>query len=163
MYNSRLHIANYKSHPFFGYPIDLFHLHNHSVKVQDGAWFPADEAGKRVLPNLADNNDAYLQYPRTKRDFPSTYSSAIKYFAYITVDIDTAQGMQRVVRYIEPYSIGVGKNGRADFIESLNPLLTYPDARAKKMSIYILKEETTYQGGAMYLYYTKTVDLKPHP
>ena len=163
MYNSRLHIANYKKHPFFGYPIDLFHLHNHSVKVQDGAWFPADEAGKRVLPNLADNNDAYLQYPRTKHDFPATYSSEIKYFAYITVDIDTAQGMQRVVRYIEPYSIGSGKDGRADFIEILNPLLTYPDTRAKKMSIYILKEETTYQGGAMYLYYTKTVDLKPHP
>ena len=163
MYNGRLHIANYKSHPFFGYPIDLFHPHNHSVKVQDGAWFPADEAGKRVLPNLADNNDAYLQYPRTKHDFPATYSSAIKYFAYITVDIDTAQGMQRVVRYIEPYETGSGKDGRADFIESLNPLLTYPDARAKKMSIYILKEETTYQAGAMYLYYTKEVDLKPHP
>lgn len=157
MYNGRLHIANYKSYPFFGYPIDLFHLHNHSVKVQDGAWF------KGVLLNLADNNDSYLQYPRTNHDFPATYSSAIKYFAYITVDIDTAQGMQRVVRYIEPYEIGSGKDGRADFIESLNPLLTYPDARAKKMSIYILKEETTYQAGAMYLYYTKTVDLKPHP
>lgn len=157
MYNGRLHIANYKSHPFFGYPIDLFHLHNHSVKVQDGEWF------KGVLPNIADNNDAYLQYPRTKHDFPATYSNAIKYFAYITVDIDNAQGMQRVVRYIEPYSIGGGKDGLADFIESLNPLLTYPDARAKKMSIYILKEETTYQGGAMYLYYNKTVDLKPHP
>lgn len=157
MYNGRLHIANYKSHPFFGYPIDLFHLHNHSVKVQDGEWF------KGVLPNLADNNDAYLQYPKTQHCFPATYSSAIKYFAYITVDIDTTQGMQRVVRYIEPYEIGSGKDGRADFIENLNPLLTYPDTRAKSMSIRIFKEETTYQGGAIYLDYYKTVELKPHP
>ena len=163
MYNGRLHIADYKSHAFLGYPIDLFHLHNHSVKVQDSEWFPADTDGQRVLPNLADNNDAYLQYPKTQHCFPATYSSTIKYFAYITVDIDTAQGIQRVVRYIEPYEIGSGKDGRADFIESLNPLLTYPDARAKSMSIRIFKEETTYQGGAIYLDYYKTVELKPHP
>ena len=157
MYNNRLHIANYKSYPFFGYPIDCFHLHNHSVKVQANNYF------KGVLPNLADNNDSYLQYAKTDHAFPVSYSNAITYFAYIEVEIETSQGMQKVVRYIEPYAISSAVDGRADFIESLNPLLTYPDARAKKMTIYILKEETTYQGGAMFMYYTKTVDLKPHP
>lgn len=157
MYNGRLHIANYKSYPFFGYPIDLFHLHNHSVKVQADSWF------KGVLPNLADNNDEYLQYAKTDYSFDSNPPTGLEYFAYIKVKIDSSQGEQTVVRYIPPYNFTTAVNGRADFIESLNPLLTYPDARAKEMEIRIFKEETTYQGGALYLTYSKTVQLKPHP
>lgn len=157
MYNGRLHIANYKSFPFFGYPIDLLHLHNHSVKVQADSWF------KGVLPNLNGNNDDYLQYPKTDYAFDSNPPTGLEYFAYITVKIDSSQGEQKVVRYIPPYDFTTAVNGRADFIESLNPLLTYPDARAKEMEIRIFKEETTYQGGALYLTYSKTVQLKPHP
>lgn len=157
MYNGRLHIANYKSFPFFGYPIDLFHLHNHSVKVQANSWF------KGVLPNLTGNNDDYLQYPKTDYAFDSNPPTGLEYFAYIKVKIDSSQGEQTVVRYIPPYDFTTAVNGRADFIESLNPLLTYPDARAKEMEIRIFKEETTYQGGALYLTYSKTVQLKPHP
>lgn len=159
MYNGRLHIAKYKTHPFIGYPIDLFHLHNHSVKVQDGEWF------KGALPNLADNNDAYLQYP--KAQYPFIADAANKCFACIEVEIDTAQGLQKVVRYIEPYSLpSPAEQYIADFIEDLNPLLTYPDARAKKMTIYIIK------GGVwddIQDIYTAPIigkgefDLKPHP
>lgn len=152
MYNGRLHIANYKSYPFFGYPIDLFHLHNHSVKVQANSWF------KGVLPNLAENNDEYLQYAKTSNNFPSTIPSGCTYFAFIEVTIDSSQGEQKVVRYIEPYAVGNGQNGRADFIESLNPLITYPDARAKHIKI------VRYVGGSQYGNARKVeFDLKPHP
>ena len=150
MYNGRLHIANYKTYPFFGYPIDLFHLHNHSVKVQDGAWF------KGVLPNLADNNDEYLQYPKAQYNYPSTIQSGCKFFAFVEVTIDTAQGEQIVVRYIEPYDASSDEEGRADFVESLNPLITYPDARAKQ--IRIVRYASNGAGD-----YGKTFALKPHP
>lgn len=175
MYNNRLHIANYKTHPFFGYPIDLFHLHNHSVKVQDGAWF------KGVLPNLADNNDAYLQYPRTQHTFiPSDIDSSgygpgapvaaskIKskgdVFAFIAVEIDTEQGLQKVVRYIKAYDTKPAVNGRADFIEDLNPLLTYPDARAKSMTVFLMTingNSSTTTAGVVCWY--EKFELKPHP
>lgn len=157
MYNGRLHIANYKSFPFFGYPIDLFHLHNHSVKVQANSWY------KGVLENLADNNDDCQQHEKAVYNFTSDPPSELQYFAYIQVSIDSSQGEKKVVRYIPLYDFTTPENGRADFIESLNPLLTYPDARAKEMTIRIFKEETTYQGGALYLTYSKTVQLKPHP
>lgn len=157
MYNGRLHIANYKSYPFFGYPIDLFHLHNHSVKVQANSWF------KGVLPNLADNNDDYLQYAKTDYNFVSNPPIGLDNFAYIRVIIDSEQGEQKVVRYIPPYDLTTAVNGRADFIESLNPLLTYPDARAKTMEIRIFKGETTDSEGVVFQIYYETVQLKPHP
>lgn len=150
MYNGRLHIANYKSHPFFGYPIDLFHLHNHSVKVQEGAWF------KGVLPNLTGNNDEYLQYQKTDNNFPATIPSGCQYFAFAEVTIETPQGDQKVVRYIEPYNTSQAVNGRADFLESLNPLITYPDARAKHIKI-VRYDASLASSRAL------EFDLKPHP
>ncbi len=150
MYNNRLHIANYKSYPFFGYPIDLFHLNNHSVKVQDGAWF------KGVLPNLVGNNDEYLQYPKTDNNFPATIPSGCQYFAFAEVTIETSQGDQKVVRYIEPYNTSPAVNGRADFLESLNPLITYPDARAKHIKI-VRYDASLASSRAL------EFDLKPHP
>lgn len=154
-YNGRLHIANYKTRQFHGYPIDLFQLHNHSVKVESGSWF------KGVLRNLADNNDEYLQYTKAQYNFPETYASNAEYFAFISVEIDTDDGVQRVVRYIEPYNINPAVNGRADFVEALNPLLTFPDYRAKSMFIcvYTKKENSTNYSisvGAEF-------KLKPHP
>lgn len=164
MYNGRLHIANYKSYPFFGYPIDLFHLHNHSVKVQDGAWF------KGVLPNLADNNDDYLQYVKAQKaitNYADLVTAEAPYFL-VKVYIDSSQGEQVVCRYIPAYnpSSSPYPEHTADFIEDLNPLLTYPDARAKKMEIYYVNSYKT--GGlipAMDGVYVKWQDfqLKPHP
>lgn len=176
MYNGRLHIANYKAYPFFGYPIDLFHLHNHSVKVEEGAWFPEDADGQRVLPNLAGNNDAYLQYPKEQieikdaaamGDSGELIDEAAPYFL-VKVYIDTAQGEQIVTRYIPAYDTSTQENGRADFIEDLNPLLTYPDARAKKMDIYfvdhyVAPSPTTIVNTDGYYLKRKEFTLKPHP
>lgn len=141
MYNGRLHIANYKSYPFFGYPIDLFQLHNHSVKVQAGAWFPADADGQRVLPDLTGNADEYIQFTKGKVDivyhsiFDDLIDKEAPYFL-IKVYIDASSGEQVLCRYIQAYDPREREKGRADFIEDLNPLLTYPDVRATKMEIY---------------------------
>lgn len=166
MYNGRLHIANYKSYPFFGYPIDLFNLHNHSVKVQNGSWF------KGVLPNLADNNDAYLQYPKAQKEI-TNYDDLVQRgapFFLVKVYIDSSQGEQVVCRYIPAYNPSPAVNGRADFIEDLNPLLTYPDVRAKKMEIFYVDNYTTEDwddGNYTYLAcaWVKKGEftLKPHP
>jgi hypothetical protein len=164
-YNSRLHIANYKSLPFFGYPIDLFHLHNHSVKVEKGAWF------KGVLPNLVANNDEHLQYPKEQVSI-NTYQDLIDakspYFL-VRVYIETSQGDQVVSRYIQAYDTTNAQEGRADFIEDLNPLLTYPDSRAKKMEIFYVKDYIAHIDGVVQtqgegvLGKKKTFELKPHP
>ena len=165
-YNGRLHIANYKSYPFFGYPIDLFHLHNHSVKVQDGAWFPADADGQRVLPNIADNNDAYLQYTKNQVDItnqPSLIHAAAPFFL-IRVYIETQHGDQVVCRYIPAYDPTIPVNGRVDFVEDLNPLLTYPDARAYKMEIsYFYSITEDVQQNPVWVYYSNHFKLTPHP
>lgn len=164
-YNSRLHIANYKTHPFFGYPIDLFHLHNHSVKVEKGAWF------KGVLPNLVANNDEYQQFSKEQVSI-NTYQDLIDakspYFL-VRVHIETSQGDQVVSRYIQAYDTTTTQEGRADFIEDLNPLLTYPDSRAKKMEIFYVKDYIAHIDGVVQTQgegvfgKKKTFELKPHP
>ena len=139
MYNSRLHIANYKSYPFFGYPIDLYHLHNHSLKKQNGTWFSG------VLHNLASNNDWYNQYRKYNKTI-TYYSDLVDanapYFI-VKVYINSPQGEKVVTRYIQAYNPSPSENGRADFIEDLNPLLTYPDSRATKMEIFYVDNYTT--------------------
>lgn len=160
-YNQKLHIANYKANAFYGYPIDFFHLHNHSVKVEEGAWL------KGVLPNLVENNGECLQYAKEQvqiKTHQDLIDSKSPYFL-VKVYIESTQGEQVVSRYIQAYDTSTPQNGRADFIEDLNPLLTYPDARAKKMEIlYVstyLKIGFDITSGIMGK--TKTFELKPHP
>lgn len=160
MYNNRLHIANYKAYPFFGYPLDQFHLHNHSVKVQDGKWFPNDTTQK-VLRNLTNNSDEYLQFPRAQKaitNIPDLVSAGAPFFL-VQVTIDSDQGKQVVCRYIPAYNPSTPVEGRADFIEDLNPLLTFPDVRANKMEIFYV---SSYSSSNVYIKH-KAFDLKPHP
>lgn len=160
MYNGKLHISNYKTTQFHGYPIDMFHLHNHSLKVESGSYF------KGVLENLVDNNDAYLQYEKKDYAFPilsqsdiNMYKELNRVFAFVEVDINTSNGVQKVVRYIEPYITIPAQQGRADFIESLNPILTFPDYRATSMRICILAVDSSN----VPVFYEKTFTLQPHP
>ncbi len=53
--------------------------------------------------------------------------------AYVEVVRDTDDGEQKVCRYI-PFTPKKSINGYADFIETLDPLLTFPDSSAKKMT-----------------------------
>lgn len=160
-YNQKLHMANYKASAFYGYPIDFFHLHNHSVKVEEGAWL------KGVLPNLVENDEGSLQYPKEQvqiKTHKDLIDSKSPYFL-VKVYIETSQGEQVVSRYIQAYDTTTPQNGRADFIEDLNPLLTYPDARAKKMEVLYVSAylKTAFDITTGIVGKTKTFELKPHP
>lgn len=158
-YNARLHLANYKSNQFKGYPIDFFQFNNHSVKIDYGSY-----AVGGVLPNLKDGADS--QYVRGKIYFidandqeTETYIYLSKfissYFAFVKVTIKTQQGDTEVVRYIAPYNAHVFQNGDyANFVEELSPLLTYPDARATEMEIrvaYLRDQTVEWIGGIFHL------------
>lgn len=162
-YNQKLHIANYKTTQFHGFPIDCFQFSNHNVKVKSGSY-----ACGGVLPNLEDGAD--VQYPREKfyfigdiTDVQQYVDKALEYgyfFAAITVSLETSQGEQNVVRYIKPYRADEFKDGdQSNFIESLSPLITFPDSRAKKMTISFVRAGSE----SSILLKTATYQLTPHP
>ena len=169
-YNAKLHIGNYKSNQFHGYPIDCFHLSNHNVKIKGDSY-----AVGGALPNLEEGLD--VQYTRNKMYFAQSAESHHSdeqiaeyigdakehktFFAAITTTIETQQGDQKVVRYIEPYDSNYTNAGElglpASFIESLGSLLVFPDYRATKMLVEIVQ---LYEGKVTKYY--KTFVLKPH-
>lgn len=166
-YNQKLHIANYDTRLFKGYPLDLFYLNNHLVNYKKDIFFSG------VLPNLEeDTNNQYCQYPRERVHFINAndqeaeqYISMARkigaYFAFVKVTIETQHGESEVVRYIAPYDAHMFKNGdKANFVEDLSPLLTYPDARAKKMEIKIA---SLIDQGQAVEWYGKVFELSPHP
>ena len=163
-YNGRLHIANYTQSQFHGYPIDVYHLNNHSLEydaaLDNFRWF------KGSLPYLKSFYDDTLSEKRTDH-FLSRYAgtqlvTAVKkagdVSAYVEVECDTDDGTQRVCRYV-PFTPKKTINGYADFIETLDPLLTFPDSRAKKMTISILENTN----GTTMTLYKKEFKLEPHP
>ena len=165
-YNQRLHIANYKAEQFCGYPIDFFQFSNHNVKIEEGSF-----AAGGVLPNLKDGDS--FQYPRNTRYFATPSMSHMPQeqldeyvakgleqgtcFAAIEVTIDSQQGEQKVCRYIKPYDSTSIENGMANFVESLSPLLTFPDARATNMKVKMVR---VYENSVDV--YENDFKLKPH-
>jgi hypothetical protein len=143
-YNQKLHIANYRTTQYHGFPIDCFHLNNHNLIISNGEF-----AINGTLANVKEGLDT--QYHRSKYQFLSGGSKDIydQYiqaskdrgycFASIRVLIDAQQGEKQVVRYIIPYDSYNFKNGdNANFVESLGALLTYPDNRASEMEIAVI-------------------------
>jgi hypothetical protein len=162
-YNQRLHIANYQAKQYHGFPIDCFQLSNHNLQISNG-----DYAIDGALAGVKEGSN--FQYTRSKALFISNVEDAQGYvdkakeyktcFAYATTKIDTQQGEQTVVRYIEPYRSDLFANGDfPNFVESLNTLITFPDARAKQMTIGIVV--ASQSGGVMVK--SQTFNLTPHP
>lgn len=169
-YNQKLHFANYKSHQFHGYPIDFFNLNNQNLTVKKGV---AD--GHLLLPDAAVGQD--LQYNKSQYAFIDTISipgdvdayvsTALKKgtcFAMVAVRIETQQGNQMVVRYIKPYYSNSWQKGDYTpfYLEDFDPLLSFPDARARKMTIkFVSAMQNANQ--TLVIRYLKTFDLTPHP
>lgn len=164
-YNQKLHIANYIVKHFHGIPIDLFQLNNYSVVYSKGDYM------HDVLPNLSIRkyND-YTQYKRDKEFFMSGDTTAIYdsfisssksqgyCFAAVSVKLNLQQGEIQVVRYIQPYkAYNFTLGDYANFIESLNPLLCYPDSRATEMTIKVVYINKSYVFAE-----SKTFALQPH-
>ncbi len=156
-YNGRLHIANYTQTQFHGYPLDTFHLNNHSLQYKSGEQF------METLNNVKSYYDDTLSEPRTKYSLSlnnaSEYGNAVA--AYVTTEIETADGTQKVCRYIP---LGGNKTlPSGDFIEQPAPLLTFPDSRAKKMTISIVQFTRYSNTNAQAFIYTNTFDLEAYP
>lgn len=146
-YNGRLHIADYTSIQFHGYPLDCFHLHNHSLKYEEGASFEG------LLPNLTSNNDEYYQFQKVKHSLnPSDEVPSV----IVRIKLDTSSGEQIVCRYIKGNNYGIN-----NFIEDLNPLITFPDSRATSMKIYWYTGKDMFTG--LFKYIIKTFELKQYP
>ncbi len=180
LYNGRIHLANYINKQFHGYTIEAFLYSNGAVKfVEKNATdilygITADNA---PIPNLS--SGTIIGTPRMLIDFPRQFYPFIedipltgdeaqtidimrstgKPFAYIKTTIETDNGTQIVVRYIPAYDPTTTENGRIDVLESLNPLVCFPDSRATEMEIYVANVRS---GGSVKIY-RKTLELKAHP
>ncbi len=161
-YNGRLHIANYTQTQFHGYPLDVYHLNNHSLQTDSSTYF------KGTLKGLASFYDSTLSAPRKDYTFItgidtdnyiSTFSKAGDVLAYTETEIETNNGTQKVCRYI-PMQRRTLQLGRTDFVETLDALLTFPDNRAKSITVQVL---CIYFNNKKVEIYKRKFDLKPHP
>lgn len=121
-YNGRLHIADYSTKFFHGYPLDLFQQSNRFI----------DEHGKQIFGYQFDEKTPLTDDPVPSKDLGNLITilqnndlgSAT---AYIEVTINTENGDRKVVRYIDGELLAF----------TLNPFLCYPDCRAKEMHIFV--------------------------
>lgn len=187
-YNNKLHIANYTARQFDGYPIDIFCLNNHNVGKTNIRY---DDYINDVIPQLANNYsyvfqwdkkryyfidpdigdninygtyedpDMYTPYPDGVADAVSRLKEKGHIMLFITVDVETEDGTQKVSRYVEAYDTSGSVDWTPRFVEDLSPILSFPDNRAKKMTIGFMHVTSAYYGTA-YLY-TKEFALTPHP
>lgn len=173
-YNQRLHIANYESSIFHGFPIELFMHNNRACYVNKGS----NDLGLRDI-KLFDGDKPYnskkfipvdcvpTQYrfdTNTGYRIPSTLLTSINaFFAAVKVWINNSDGTTSVVcRYLNI----PGKNGKGFYdeysIEALQPYFFYPDSRATKAEIYILTTKSE-NGGVYAKLGKKEIRLIPHP
>lgn len=161
-YNGRLHIANYTQSQFHGYPLDVYHLNNHSLQTDSSSYF------KGTLKGLESFYDETLSAPRKDytfitgtdtRNYISTFNKAGDVLAYTETEIDTDNGTQKVCRYISMQRRTL-QGGTLDFVETLDALLTFPDNRAKSITVQVLC--VNFGKGSIEIYRRK-FDLKPHP
>lgn len=117
-YNGRLHIANYTQTQFHGYPLDTFHLNNHSLRYKSGEQF------METLDNVIGYYDDTLSEPRAKYSLVNNGYVTTKgtVSAYVETEIETSEGIQKVCRYIP---LGGNKTlPSGDFIEQPGALIT---------------------------------------
>lgn len=129
MYNGRLHIANYRSRLFRGFPLNYFFFKGGNGQADDG----------------------YGWYDR------SAFAAADmeKPMAWVEVEIEKDDGKATVVREVpvESSAFQVGGQPRMGLaLYDLNPMVSYPDTRAKKMTVVVQvydREQPSEEAGPM--------------
>ena len=166
-YNGRLHIANYESVQFSGYPIDCFQKDNHNVRIKEGnedlflGLNGVEIFGRDI--SIQGNSDYILFVEPSENQ--AEIDSYIAYaksrgtcFAYVKTTLETIEGEQVVVRYINPFNVDSASMPQKRILD-LNPIISFPDNRAKKMQIMIFNYRPDELKG---IYYVKEFNLKPH-
>lgn len=157
-YNGRLHLFDYDSTLFHGWPLNYFFEND-----VEGCLKPNHGRDNDYVGHTTPYTNAWLRVweDEWKDNLPSWY---------VAVDIEKEDGMSRVVRYapfepettkLHPYINNL--NAYARDIWSLNGCLSYPDARAKSMTIYVKSQLYTERTDKKDTYKKlQTFALEPH-
>lgn len=149
-YNQRLHIANYTKTLFHGYPLESMLFNNHDGEARSGyTALHINNFAKADFGSFYTKDDYVGVVPGDK-----TYHGEIV-SATIHVFIKTDDGDAIVSRVMKP-----GDGGVRTYIESLPPIVFYPDSRAYKMLVGVnLYNPTT----GKYSYVEGVIAMEPHP
>lgn len=146
-YNGRLHLANYKTLPFHGWPASYFAY----TELESEGQFRGSEHGTYQCPYLMVSTKADDELPDAVNNAIDWLRSNNKALGLVEVEIETEEGTTTVARYYMP-SVPRRYNNEtsyySDDIEDLMPMLSYPDRRAKKMTLYFETAEYNYYDNA---------------
>lgn len=163
-YNGRLHLFDYDRTQFHGYPLSYFFENEVEgcvpiVKGYDNRVYGMTKAQAEMVVG---NKTKWLNEWNGYED---------KWSWYVGVEIEREDGKCQVVRYA-PFQtdafkllgdgINLDQNVYAREFFSLNGCLSYPDSRAKKMTIYIRSSVKNPTTGDVYKQYYHEFDLTPH-
>lgn len=162
-YNGRLHLFDYDRTQFHGYPLSYFFENEVEgcvpiVKGYDNRVYGMTKAQAEMVVG---NKTKWLNEWNGYED---------KWSWYVGVEIEREDGKCQVVRYA-PFQTDAFKllgDGISEIdvyareFFSLNGCLSYPDSRAKKMTIYIRSSVKNPTTGDVYKHYYREFDLTPH-
>lgn len=151
-YNGRLHIANYVSEMFHGFPLNYFFARQQEGQFEVSYKFATSSIGT----DLQSAFDNYNTLVNEIKDLTISY--------YIKTYIESSEGVSEVVRYTPIKEIGsfVGQTlivGVGEGVYDLNPIISYPDSRAKSMEIYVTLSYIDAQGTIHKESYLNTFNL----
>lgn len=166
-YNGRLHLANYTSYQFHGYPLNWFFGHNAGLVANSNSAYCgitgySEAEGNPQWRKVKTNYIKVTQSDTYYEEYVSKLIQKGRSFAFVKVTIEGSEAEQTVVRYVKPSSNVSVENSLLcsdSYLYSLNPLLTFPDVRAKEMTIYYC---VLAYNNNIYTY-SKTFTLTKHP
>ena len=140
-YNGRLHLANYKTLPFHGWPINYF---TYTEASGEGQFEAKVNAAQHLLTVQTNTTAEMVPAVQQAINMLKNYNDHIYALAMVRVNIETDEGNINVCRYYMP-SIDPNYSGTRYYsdgqVRDLMPMLSYPDRRAKYMQLYFQRAE----------------------
>lgn len=134
-YNGRLHLFDYDTTQFHGWPLPYF-----AENRVEGCLLPNSDSALRLhgltQQELQSNDNWWRAWGAIPVGGSRIIDETTLPTYYIKVEIAREDGTSEVVRYAMPHR-AITTLGTDRPISDLNGCLSYPDARAKKMSIWV--------------------------
>lgn len=134
-YNGRLHLFDYDTTQFHGWPLPYFYENR-----VEGCLLPNSDSALRLhgltQQELQSNDNWWRAWGAIPVGGSRIIDETTLPTYYIKVEIEREDGTSEVVRYAMPHR-AITTLGTDRPISDLNGCLSYPDARAKKMSIWV--------------------------
>lgn len=164
-YNGRLHLYDYDSNQFHGYPLTYF------FENEVSGCMPIKRGYDNQVKNLNLSQAQRFDQSTGQTEWLNNWTNAERGWSwYVGVELERDDGATNVVRYApfqtDAYKLDgeglVKKNVFAREFCSLNGCISYPDARAKKMFVYVRSSvKGTLLGDVTRFYYHEFL-LTPH-